>query len=150
MSEKVLLRIKKGVLYPANKSSEESLCSNYKDKDVLYAKLTKPRNPKFHALAHALGDILRKNIPSLSHLAGAHDVLKQLQFEGEIACRRRPILVRGEWIICLEARSLSFASMDQVKFYKVFRAMCNYVSETYWPSLSAEQIEKQAELMVNA
>lgn len=45
-------------------------------------------------------------------------------------------------------RSLSFESMDQGEFNAVVAGICHHVSQTYWPTLTAEQIKSMADAMV--
>jgi hypothetical protein len=44
-------------------------------------------------------------------------------------------------------RSLSFESMDEGEFSELFMAFARYVSERYWPDLSAQQIIDLARAM---
>lgn len=46
-------------------------------------------------------------------------------------------------------RSLSFESMEQGEFFKVVAGLCGHVSQTYWPTLTAEQIKAMADAMVD-
>ena len=61
--ERIALRIDKGCLRPADGLSQERLRERgYRVGDVVFAELKKPRNPGFHRLAHALGQMVAENI----------------------------------------------------------------------------------------
>lgn len=145
--EKILLRVAKGCLLPADLYAEEKLRSrNYHMGDILSANLSKPRNPGFHRMVHALGQLLVRNVEAFSRL-NAHEALKKIQIEGRIKCDCIPILIQGENVEYLIPQSLSYESMDQVEFSEAYNAMCDYIAETYWPDLSAEKIQEMSELM---
>ena len=149
--EKIALRIQKGALVPADPMAAAKLRDRaYSVGDVVFAEIKKPRNPRFHRLAHALGKLLVENIEAFSALDG-HRVLKRLQIESGIGCDEMAIYVPGVGQ-CLHRtpRSLSFESMDQAQFREVYRGLCDHVAQTYWPGLSAEQIEDMATMMPEA
>jgi hypothetical protein len=149
--ETFLLRVEKCALVPNDQHTQERLrAKGYHFGDVLTATLRKPRNPAFHGLAHAFGQIVADNIESFSGMP-AHTVLKRLQYEGDISCEHMQMLVHPYGLIDVRLpKSLSFDSMDEGEFYETFRAMCNHVSKTYWPDCSPEQIEEMASAMVEA
>lgn len=146
-----LLAVTKGALVPADNYTAERLrARGYHMGDVLRATLSKPRNPKFYRLAHAFGRLCAENIERFEGMA-AHKVLKTIQYEADIACER--MMVKLPQLGMVEVRqteSLSFESMDEGRFREVYTAMCNHVSKTYWPDLSAEQIAEMAETMPEA
>lgn len=144
-------RVDKGCLRPADAFTVAMLrARNYKLGDVLSAELKKARNPGFNNLAHKLGEMLAENIDAFTGLDG-HAVLKRLQLEGDIACDHMAILFPGigpvEYRI---PRSLSFDEMDEGEYRETVKRMCSHVSLTYWPKCSAEEIERMAELWVEA
>lgn len=149
-SERIMLRVAKGKLVPADGYSERLLRDRkYSIGDRLLAELRKPRNPGFHRLAHAFGLLCAENIARFDGL-DAHGVLKAVQIEGDIACDHMPIRIDGADVAEYRVpQSLSYATMDQAQFETVFRAMCEYVSRIYWPSLTPDQIEQMAQTMVN-
>lgn len=53
--------------------------------DLVFARMTKPRNPGFHRLAHAIGKLAVENIDEFTHLE-AHAALKRLQVEAQVGC----------------------------------------------------------------
>lgn len=146
--EKLLFRVVKGGLQPADGYTQERLrAKSYKVGDVLSGTLSKRRISGFNRLMHKLGMMVAENVEGFSGLDG-HRVLKRLQIESGVACEVTAIKVPGYGM--MEHRtplSLSFDSMDQGEFWEAARGMCKYIAETYWPSHTPEEIEKMAELM---
>ena len=151
MSEKIPMRVSKGALTPADRHAIEAMRSrNYSVGDLVYAELTKPRNPKFHRLVHAFGEMLADNVDAFTGMQ-PHNVLKRLQLEGDIACDHIAINFPGVGPCTYRIpQSLSYASMKEEKFSEVYKAMCDYVSNKYWPDLTAEQVADMAEIMPEA
>lgn len=147
--ERIALRVHKGCLVPADGISQQRLrARKYHLGDILFAEIRKPRNPKFHRLAHQLGIVLAENIVAFEGM-GPHDVLKKLQREGNIGCEEVVAEIPGLGEIKIRnPLSLSFESMEEGEFRQVIGAMCAHVSSKYWPGMSAEQIELMASVYV--
>jgi len=105
-----------------------------------------------------------------------HAVLKRLQIESGVECDYTAILidpvaecvaafigqkagqhmesvvniafdvVRGQVFEQRVARSLSFDSMDEVRFQNVMHALAQWVADRYWPDCSAGEIERMADV----
>ena len=147
MSEKFMLRVKKGALVPADGFTEQRLREkHYAIGDVLAATLAKPRNAGFHRLVHQFGALLAENLDEFTNM-DAHAVLKRLQLEAAIECDEILLQVQGHKFLHRQARSLSYGSMDEAQFRGVFSAMCRHVSATYWPDCSPDEIASMAEMM---
>ena len=148
--EKLMLRVVKGGFQPADNYTVERLrARGFHSGDLVAAVITKPRNPKFHRFTHAFGNLLAESLDQFTGM-DAHDVLKRLQIEGNIACDEIGIIFPGIGPCTYRIpRSLSFASMDESEFRETFRRFCQYVVATYWPSMSPEQIEEMAEMISN-
>lgn len=148
--EKHLLRVIKGGLVPAdNYTAARMREKGYHIGDLLTATLTKPRNPKFHRLAHQLGVLIEKNIESFSGM-DPHKVLKRLQIEGNVACDEVGIFVPGMGMMLQRIpQSLSFANLEEGAFKVVMRGLSRHVAATYWKDLKPEQIEDMAAAMVD-
>lgn len=144
--------------------------------DLVFARMTKPRNPGFHRLAHAIGQLAVDNIDAFDHME-AHVALKRLQIEAGAGCDLMNVQLNTMWFQVLDfidtnigrpvgnmlqlamesmglkdhlvqmwvPRSLSYDNMDEVEFKQVIRSICRYMAKTYWPTMSAEQIEEMAE-----
>jgi hypothetical protein len=146
---KTLWRVGKGMLVPYDASTAAQLRQKgYHIGDVLSAELRKPRNPKFHALAHSLGGLIAANLDPFEGVED-HAVLKRLQIEANVGCDEIAVNFPGIGPCMYRVpRSLSFESMDEGEFKGVIASMCVYVSRKYWPSLSPEKIEAMAEVWV--
>lgn len=149
--EKFMMRVIRGGLQPADEYTRARLREKgYSVGDIVAARITKPRNPGFHRLAHQLGAMIAHNVESFTGL-DAHAVLKRLQIEGNIACDEMAIIFPGIGPTTYrQAKSLSFESMDEGEFHDVYRAMCRHVAATYWPSLDEDQVAEMAELFPGA
>jgi hypothetical protein len=116
----------------------------------VFVEFTKPRNPKFHRLAHQLGGMLAENLEAFEN-TGWHQVLKRLQIEGDIGCDHIALNFPGIGPVeYRQARSLSYESMDEGEFKAVIAAMCQYVARTYWNSCTPEQVESMASCWVES
>lgn len=144
------LRVIRGGYAPADASAAGALRQKHRIGDLVFAEFTKPRNPKFHRLAHQLGAMLAANLEPFSAM-DAHDVLKRLQIEANVGCDAVAVIFPGigpcEYRI---PRSLSFESMDEDTFKKVIADMCRHVAAKYWTTCSPEQIEQMASVWVEA
>jgi len=136
-----------GALLPVEGTAEIMRARKYTVGNIVFAILSKPRNPKFHRLVHRFGELCQQNIEAFQYL-DAHKVLKRLQWEGHIGCEELGVVVPGvgPHVIRLP-KSLAFESMDEGEFQTVFKMFCEYVSSNYWPGLTPEQIAEMAELM---
>lgn len=143
---KVFLRIIKGGLVPADGYAQSQLrAKGYQVGDVVAAELKKLNNPAFHRLMHRIGQLCVVNIESF-HGMDAHQVLKRIQWEGNIGCEEMGVMVPGVGLAMMRfPLSLSFESMDDGERHEVARAMCRHISLKYWPTLDPEQIEQMAE-----
>ncbi|MFZ2981995.1 MAG: hypothetical protein WA085_13265 [Sphingobium sp.] len=149
--ERLLFTVGKGALLPADGYTAKRLRERqYKMGDHLLVDLRKPRNPGFHRLAHRLGMLVAENIDDFEGLDG-HAVLKRLQIEANVECDEIPLFLEmlGQKIKISHRvpRSLSYASMGEDEFKATIRRISNYIAETYWPGLTADQIELMAESM---
>lgn len=146
--ERFLFDIDKGVLVPHDEHTVRRLREKgYRIGDTVSADLTKPRNPKFHRLAHAFGQLVADHIEGFEHM-DAHRVLKRLQLESGVGCEELMLHVPGIGMVPYKIpESLSFANMDEGRFRQVFTALCEHVSRTYWTSLSPQQVEEMAQTM---
>lgn len=146
----VYLRVSKGCLVPADSYAENQLrAKGYKVGDLIKSVLTKPNNPKFHRLFHRIGQLCAKNIEAFNGM-DAHQVIKRLQWEGNIWCEELGVVVPGVGLAMMRFPiSTDFATMDDGARHEAARAMCRYISEKYWPDLSADQVAEMAESWVD-
>jgi len=148
MSDRVYLRVAKGALTPADDLSAQKLRGRgYSIGDTVSADLRKPRNPRFHRLAHQFGAMLVDNIEAFAGL-DAHAVLKRIQIEGNIGCDEIALNFPGLGPCSYRVpRSLAFDNMDESEFQGIYAAMCEYIRRTYWPQLETAAMEEIAPLM---
>lgn len=138
------LRVIRGGYAPADASAASALRGKHRIGDLVFAEFTKPRSPGFHRLAHQLGSMLAENLDAFDGME-AHAVLKRLQIEADVGCEHLALNYPGIGpVMYRQARSLSYESMDQDEFRAVIAGMCQHVAKSYWPTLSAEQIEQMA------
>ena len=114
--------------------------------DLVFAEIRKPRNPGYHRLAHALGQIVADNIDDFDGMS-AHDTIKRLQLEAGVGCESIAYKVNGMSIVQSIPLSLSFESMDETEFRAVFMGICRHLAKVYWPSATADEIAAMAEVM---
>lgn len=136
---------------PADQYTEQKLRERgYHIGDIVSADLRKPRNPKFHRLAHQIGTLCAENIESFSGM-DAHACIKRLQLEAGIGCDEYKYKLSGVKGMVIQSipRSLSFESMSEDEFRPLVRRLCEHIAREYWPDLDADQIERMAKSMVD-
>lgn len=111
--------------------------------------LRKPRNPKFFRKAHSLGLLCAAQIDKF-HGKDGHAVLKELQRESGVCCDLLELdLGQLGKVPVNEARSLSFDDMEETEFEDFWTGITRYLIATYWPNMTPEEIEHQAEFITN-
>lgn len=148
--ERFPMRVDQGCFVPADLSCQMRLREKgFRTGDLVFMEIRKPRNPRFHRLAHALGQLCSENLEAFEGMA-AHNVLKRLQLEAQIACDEMAIIVPGVGkCLHLTPRSLSFESMDESEFKEVIAGFCQHIVKHYWTTLTPEQVEDMAGVMVS-
>lgn len=143
--ETIELRIEKGCLVPLDDRAKMLLRSRgYAVGDVVTADLRKERNGRYHRLVFALGNVVAENIEAFEGM-GAHSVLKKLQLESEAGCERKGVSLPGVGACTvIVPRSLSYQEMDETEFQAVSKMLCAHVAKAYWPTMSAEDVERMA------
>ena len=140
--------IESGHYAPADASTAGQLRGKHKVGDLVFAEFKKPRNPGFHRLAHQLGGMLAENLDAFEGVE-AHAVLKRLQWEANVGCEEFGAQAPGLGAVSIRVpRSMSFESMDEVEFKQVITALCRHVAKTYWPTCTAEEVERMASCWV--
>lgn len=149
--ERILFRVSKGSLVPGDDLALARLrARGYKVGDWVTAEIRKPRNPKFHRKAHALGRLLAENIDAFTGM-NPHAVLKRLQLESGVGCESVAIYVPGVGM-CehRQALSLSFENMDEGEFEETYTGLCQHIVARYWPGLGQAAIEEMSSLVGEA
>ena len=112
----------------------------YRVGDEIRAELSKPRNIKFHGLAHALGQLAVDQIEGFSDL-NAHDALKRLQRESGVQCESQDLDVPGFGKLTINvARSIAFDEMDEGEFSELYQGVLEHIKRTYWKTMSEDAI----------
>lgn len=140
-----------GALVPESRTAQKQMHERRMSVGtVVRAEFRKPRNVGFHRLVHALGTIAREQIEALSDTTDAHDCIKRLQREAGVCCEVQVLDLGalGKHGIRV-ARSIAFDAMDEGEFRELMEGLCDHIARTYWPTLTAAQVEEMAELMVN-
>lgn len=150
-AERFALRVTTGAFVPADATTIGRLRSRgFKNGDLIFAEFKKPRNPKFHRLAHQLGILCAENLDAFDGCE-PHAVLKRLQIEANVGCDEIALVMPGIGPCHYRVpRSLSYESMDEGQFHEVVRGMCRHIASVYWKDLDAEAIENMASAMVEA
>ena len=144
---RIALRVQRGALVPADEHASKALRDrDYDVGDVVFAEIRKPRNPKYHRLAHALGKMVADNVDDFEGMP-AHRVLKRLQLECGAGCDEIAYRIAGQMVVQRLPKSLSSESMDQDDFSEFYRQICHHVGKTYFAGLDAEQVAEMVELM---
>jgi hypothetical protein len=146
--EKIMLRVDKGALVPADQFASKLLRERkYAIGDIVSAVITKPRNPGFWRLAHQLGTLVVENIEGFEGM-DSHKAIKRLQREAMIECDEFVFNVPGCGMVTQYIpRSLSFESMSDELFHEVYQGICRWIVKTYWKDETPENIERMAGLM---
>lgn len=149
--EKLMLKVIKGGFAPADEYTSKKLRErNYSIGEIVAGQITKPRNPKFWRMAHALGNLVAENIVGFEGME-AHKVIKRLQREAMLECDEFAFKVAGCGIVTQYIpKSLSFESMSEEVFSEFYSQMCQYIITAYWPSETTESIESMADMMHTA
>ena len=97
----------------------------------------------------ALSDLLRAEdydvIDAFNGL-NAHQAIKKIQADAGLECDVTHTDIPGLGVlVSKQPRSLSFESMEQGQFYEFTRAACRHIASTYWPHLTAEQVQEMAD-----
>lgn len=148
--ERILLRVERGALVPADAHSQQRLREKgYRVGDILAAELIKPRHPGFWRLAHQVGTMCVQNIDSFNGLT-AHQAIKKLQFDAGLWCDITETEIPGLGVlVSKQPRSLSFENMDQGEFYELMKSLCRHIAENHWPHMTPEQVQEMADAFVD-
>lgn len=146
LKRSIYFRVDRGCLRPADRYAESQLRDrSYHIGDVVRAELKKLNSPGFNRLHHRIGQLCAANIEVFSGM-DPHQVLKRLQWEGNIHCEEIGVQVPGIGLAMMRfPLSLSFEDLEDGERHEVVRAMCNHISAKYWPSMTPEAIEEMAD-----
>ena len=151
MTKRIIMRVGKGGIVPADEYAREQLRErNYRVDDIVAVDIRKARNPRFNRLVHAFGKLLAANVETF-HGMDAHSALKRVQVESGIGCDEIAMNIPGVGPVMYRVpKSISFESIDETEFSELYRGWCVYVADTYWGGLEPERVDEMAELMTRA
>lgn len=108
--------------------------------------LKKPRNVKFHRLAHGIGALCAEQLDDF-HGFDAHSALKKLQGLSGAACHTVEYEIEGLGkLMRTEPRSIAFDEMDEGDFQEAVKVMYTYLQAKYWPHMDEEGIQRMVEM----
>lgn len=111
------------------------------------------RNPRFWRKFHAMALFVADNVDDFEGL-NAHDVLKKIQLAAKVHCEQEIVEADQSVVDALAAlgvqaprfwrwktKSLNFMDTDEIVAGEVWKAICDYVIATYFPSWDQDQID---------
>lgn len=103
----------------------------YRRGQVIRAILQRPRNAKFHRLAHAIGALAVDHIEGFEGME-THDALKRLQRESGVCCEESEIEIPALGKVLLKTpQSIAFDEMEEADFKKLVLGVCAYIREKF-------------------
>lgn len=119
----------------------------YRNGDEVRLEIKKPRNVKFHRLAHAVGNLLVENVEAFRALSG-HQALKQVQREAGVCCEPMELDLGTLGKVPVNVpRSIAFDEMDESEFGEFFLGVCDYIDLNY-SSAMTDDVRAEYLLMV--
>lgn len=99
------------------------------------AELKQSRNPAFHRLAHAVGNLLVDNVDKFAAMTG-HDALKEVQRESGVCCDviELDLGTLGR-VPVKQPRSIAFDELEESDFKVFFDGVTHYIDEHYLPDM---------------
>lgn len=137
-----------GALVPANGIDQRLLRERrFAVGREIRAELKQPRNPAFHRLAHAVGNLLVDNVDKFHGMTG-HDALKEVQRESGVCCDviELDLGTLGR-VPVKQPRSLAFDEMAEDEFRVFFDGITTYIGEHY-ASVMLEDVRAEYWAMV--
>jgi hypothetical protein len=140
------MRVIKGGFAPADPYAASRLRERgYHVDDIVGCTFKKLNNPAFNRLLHRIGQLCAQNIEAFSGME-AHQILKRLQYEGNIHCEEMPVVVNGlGMVVARWPLSLDFETVDDGQRHVIARAFCRWIAEKYWPGMTEDQVAEMAE-----
>jgi hypothetical protein len=132
-----------GALVPRFRCDQREMRDRkYSTGSEVRAELKKPRNPKFHRLGHALGELAVEHIEGFAGTS-AHDAVKRLQRECGVCCETMVLDLGTLGHVPVSVpRSISFDEMDEADFNALVHAICRHISTHYYQGTPPEEIEE--------
>lgn len=114
----------------------------YRAGDRVRCELSQPRHYGNHKFAHKLGTLAIQQLTGFEHCKTAHHAVKKLQQESGVCCEVTSTEIPGIGAMQFrQPKSIAFDEMPEEEFMQVFvKGICEHLQQTYWPSLTVEQI----------
>jgi len=121
-----------GALVPRTTWDQRALRDRgYKSGTELRAELKRPRNPKFHAMAHALGALIVEHCEGFEEME-THAALKKAQREAGVCCEEMELDLGPLGMVKVkQARSMAFDEMDGEEFDGLVHGVCAWLREKF-------------------
>jgi len=136
-----------GIFLPSSESDAE-IISALPNGEMYRVKLEKPRNTKFHRKYFALLDILFDlfDPPPAEH-KGEPVIKNRERFRKDIAiaCGHYSLVVNLKGEVRAEAKSISFAKMDEVEFAQLYSRTIDYGLQKIAIDKTRDQLEAWVE-----
>lgn len=112
------------------------------------ADLKKPRNGKFHRLAHVIGALLVDHVPGFESLT-SHDALKRVQRESGVCCEEMELDLGTLGLVTVKVpRSIAYDEMENGEFEQFFKGVTGYIDEHYAPDLTRDVRDEYDRMVV--
>jgi len=138
---------KMGILRPYDREDAEQL-GKMREGEVYRVKVSMPRNIKFHkkffALLALVFDNLPEEIPARTP-DGKPIVIRSIdnllwQIKMQVGWYEEKVTLGGK--IIYEAKSISFAAMDEAEFSEFYNSAVNVILKYFLPETNAEELEE--------
>ena len=120
------VEVRKGHLFPADAFATEAFQNlNLKMGNHLQIQIHQTRNKGTWKHVHNIAKLCIEHIEDFNNYHRSHDVIKRIQFEGNIACDELAACIDGGMVpkIYRMPRSLAFGSMGDDEFEEVYSAI---------------------------
>lgn len=145
MATELIMRREGQALRARDPHSHELLMGITAGVDVM-ARVTQPRNPAQHRLVWALVKLIADNHPDYSNPA---EVMRHLKMLAGLVNEFPGVNPRtGEAMIYYEVQSLSWATMDQIRFSQVFPSLMHAAVKHMLPGITSDTVHSEILEMV--
>jgi hypothetical protein len=140
--EPIYLRVVKGGFEPSSDYYAKMLrTKGLKVGDLVRAELTKPRNPRHHALVMSL---LHRVLQNQDGLLTIDQLLTVLKIK---LGRCAPYIDAASGKTYFVVESIAFDAMDQGEFETFWKDLCNVIARDYFPGMAPDLVGEMASMM---
>jgi hypothetical protein len=136
----------------AGEDAQEMRRRGYREGDELSTEFRTDRNLKNFRQAHALAGFVRDNHDSFDPNMDNHAALKQIQRDADIECDHQQMEIDlgsfGKHMMDVRTpRSLSFSTMPDEMWRRVFKRFKDYCIAEYFPAWGPDEIAQFEEIL---